>query len=271
MLVAPPLPLRRADESLDAFVVPVVLATVVENAVIDGVVPAEFGGEQTMLVAAHPDADESRRSPLSRLRVLQVVGRRVLPSLIEATIIPAVLFYTFFTFLSPVAAMLAVLTRSYGAVVRRLVGGHGIPGILQLAALGLTVRTVIGIASGTFLYFLQPIAATLALALLFLGSRMIGKPIIARMACDFCPIEDGITARPAVTRLFSGLTLLWAGVHLLTVGTTFAMLMSMPTGVFLPVKTFVSLGITISAVVWTITWAMRTAKAENLVFARVDV
>ena len=153
-------------------------------------------------------------SSLSKLRVLEAVGRRSLPSLIEATVVPAVVFYVFFTTLGPTAAMLAVLVWGYGAVLRRLIGGHGVPGILQLAVIGLTVRTIVGILSGTFMYFLQPVATTLALALVFFGSLMFGRPMIARMASDFCPLAPEIASRPGVVRLFSGLTLLWAGVHL---------------------------------------------------------
>jgi hypothetical protein len=89
------------------------------------------------------------------------------------------------------------------------------------------------------------------------------------MASDFCPLEPGIASRPGVVKLFSGLTMLWAGVHLLSAGTTFAMLVSMPTATFVLLKTVVSLSITAAAVALTVGWAMRTAKAENLIFARV--
>jgi uncharacterized membrane protein len=225
--------------------------------------------DRPMLVAA-PAGDRHAASSVSRLRVLEVVGRRSLPSLIEATIIPAILLYVFLVTLGPTPAMLAVLFWSYGAVIRRLVGGHGIPGILQLAVIGLTVRTVVGIASGTFMYFLQPVATTLALAIVFAGSLTFGRPMIARMASDFCPLSPDIACRPGVVRLFSGLTLLWAGVHLLSAATTFTLLVSLPTTTFVAVKTFVSLAITISAIVLTVSWSIRTARAEDLVFARVS-
>ncbi len=224
--------------------------------------------ERPMLVAA-PFGDRHASSKVSKLRVLEIVGRRSLPSLIEATVIPAILFYVFFTNIGPTAAMLAVLSWSYGAVLRRLVGGHGVPGILQLAVIGLTVRTIVGIASGTFMYFLQPIATTLALALVFLGSLMFGRPMIARMASDFCPLTPEVAGRPAVVRLFSGLTLLWAGVHVLSAATTFTLLVSLPTTTFVAVRSLVSLAITISAIVLTVSWSIRTARAEDLVFARV--
>lgn len=224
-----------------------------------------------MLVAATPDDHLAGRASIEKLRVLKLIGRRSLPSLIEATLIPSILFYIFLIAFGPPVAMCAALAWSYGSVLRRLVSGQRIPGVLQLATMGLTVRTIIGLACGTFAYFLQPIATTLAFSLIFLGSLRFGPPIIARVACDFCPLDAEIGRRPAVTRLFSGLTLLWAGVHLLSAGATFAMLVSLPTTTFVPMKSVVSFTMTIIAVVVTVSWALRTAKSEDLVFAAIPV
>jgi intracellular septation protein A len=220
-----------------------------------------------MLVAA--TSTDEPGGLLSKPRVLAVLGRRSLPSLLEATVIPAIIFYVFLVNIGPGAAMLAVLTWSYGAVARRLVSGQKIPGILMLAVLGLTVRTIFGIMSGTFIYFLQPVVTTLALAAVFLGSMMFGQPIIGRLAGDFCPLSPEIANRPAILRLFSGLTLLWAGVHLLTAATTFALLVSLPTETFVALKGVACLAITIGAIVLTVSLSIRTARAENLVMARV--
>jgi hypothetical protein len=227
--------------------------------------------EQAMLVAGVANDPAAKRPPLSKLHVLKMVGRRSLPSLIEATIIPSVLFYVFLVTVGPAEAMLAALVWAYGSVLRRFVSGQRIPGVLQLAVVGLTIRTVVGLMSGTFMYFLQPVATTVALSLVFFGSLWWGQPMIARMASDFCPLDSDITARPGVVRLFSGLTLMWAGVHLLSAGTTFTMLMTLPTTTFVALKSVVSLAITISAIVMTVTWAIRTAHSENLVFAPVPV
>ena len=64
----------------------------------------------------------------------------------------------------------------------------------------------------------------MALGIVVLGSVLIGRPLISRLAHDFCPIDPEVLLRPAVVQLFVGLTLLWAGVHLLTAATTFGML-----------------------------------------------
>ena len=220
-----------------------------------------------MLVAATPnDAPESH---ISKARVLGELARRSLPSLLEATVVPAILFYVCVVHFGSGVAMLVVLSWSYGAVARRKLSGSRVPTILWLAVLGLTVRTVLGIMTGTFVYFLQPIFTTLALAVVFLGSLCFGKPIIGRLASDFCPLAPDIANRPAIVRLFTGLTVLWAGVHLLTAATTFGLLMSLPTSTFVLLKTITSLAITIGAIALTVSWSIRTAQSEGLAMARV--
>ena len=222
--------------------------------------------DRVMLVAA-PNGDAGARASLSKVRVLKMIGRRSLPALLEATVIPSVLFYVALVAFGPVQAMCAALAWAYGSVLRRLVSRRRVPGVLQLAVAGLTIRTIVGLLSGTFMYFLQPIATTVALSLVFLVSMRFGIPMIARMASDFCPLDEEISARPGVIGLFSGLTLMWAGVHLLSAGTTFAMLVSLPTPTFVALRSIVSLTITVIAVMLTVAWAIRTARSENLVFA----
>ena len=141
-----------------------------------------------------------------KLHVLAVIGRRSLPSVIEATLIPAGIFYLCLVHFGPGTAMIASLSWSYGAVVRHLLVDGRVPAILGLAVLGLSVRTLFGITSGTFIYFLQPIVTTLALAAAFIASLCIGRPIIARLAHDFCPLSPEIASRSSVVRLFSRLT-----------------------------------------------------------------
>jgi hypothetical protein len=222
-----------------------------------------------MLVAgARAEQTHGGGSTLSKRPVLLAVARRGFPNLVEATIIPAILFLVIVTTLGAGPAMVAVLVWGYGAVLRRVLRGDSIPTILLLATLGLTVKSVVGLMSGsTFAYFLQPIATTIALAGVFLGSVVIGRPVIARLAHDFCPIAPEVASRPGVVQLFVGLTVLWSGVHLLTAAATLGMLLSMSVPMFVALKTITCLGITIAAIVITVVWSLRTARHEHLVFA----
>jgi hypothetical protein len=224
----------------------------------------------SMLVAATARDQHTGPSALTKPRVLAMLARRSLPSVLEATMVPAIIFYVALVTIGPGVAMVAVLAWSYGAVVRRRAMGQNIPTLLLLSVLGLTLRTIFGIVDGTFVYFLQPIFTTVVLAGVFLGSLLTTRPIIGRLAHDFCPLSPDIAQRPAILRLFMQLTVLWAGVHLLTAATTFGLLVSLPTSTFVALKTLVSLSITVGAIVFTVSASIRIARAENLVFASIS-
>ena len=101
----------------------------------------------------------------SKVSVVKAVGRRMVPYLIEATLIPTALFYVFFITFELKWAIVAALGWTYAAVGRRIVTGRPIPGLLVLATLGISVRTVIYLLSGNdFVYFFQPIMRTVATA-----------------------------------------------------------------------------------------------------------
>jgi hypothetical protein len=220
------------------------------------------------LIARSNNERRTEAVRVSHRPVLLAVARRSLPQLAEATVIPAVLFYCVLVAIGPGAAMVAALGWAYLAVMRRIARGDRPPAVLLLATCGLSARTFVGLLSGsTFAYFIQPVASTVILAGVFLGSVAIGRPVVARLADDFCPLAPEVACRPAVARLFIGLTLLWAVVHLLTAIVTFTMLISMPVAPFVAVKTTACLAITVIAVVVTVCWSVRTARGEDLVFA----
>ena len=71
------------------------------------------------------------------------------------------------------------------------------PGLLILATLGITVRTIVYLLSNNdFVYFVQPILRTTLTGLVFAGSVAVGRPLIARFAGDFCPLSPDVSVRP---------------------------------------------------------------------------
>jgi hypothetical protein len=208
------------------------------------------------------------KSGLPRRRVLTAVARRGLPGIVEASLVPSVIFAITTGAFGATVAMLAVMTWGYATILRRVLTGRAIPSLLLLAMFGLTVKTLLGVVSGsTFLYFLQPVATTLAIGAAFFGSALVGRPVIARIAHDFCPISAEVACRPSVMRLFTGLTLLWATVQFVNAGATVGMLFSLPTALFVLLKPATSLFVSATGVVITVWWALRTARREELVFA----
>jgi Protein of unknown function (DUF3159) len=201
----------------------------------------------------------------SKVSVVKAVGRRMVPYLIEATLIPTTLFYVFLITFELKWAIVAALGWTYAAIGRRIVTGRPISGLLVLATLGISVRTVIYLLSGSsFVYFVQPIMRTVATAAVFALSVCIGRPLIARFAADFCPLSPDVQSRPAVVQLFRRLTYLWAGVNALAAATTLTLLLTVPVAVFVGTATVSAWVLTCSGVVLTVSDSVRTARSEGL-------
>ena len=204
----------------------------------------------------------------SKLSVVGAVTRRLVPYLIEATLIPTVLFYTALVTFNLRWAFVAALCWSYSAVLRRIVRRQPVPALLLLACLGITVRTIVYLCSGNaFVYFMQPILRTLATSMVLFLSVVVGRPLIARFASDFCPLAPEVQCRPAVVRLFQRLTYLWAGINLAAALVSLTLLLTVPTAVFVGTATVAAWIITCTGVVLTVSDAVRTARSEGLATA----
>ncbi|MCU1376174.1 MAG: putative rane protein [Actinomycetia bacterium] len=204
----------------------------------------------------------------SRRSVLATVVRRSGPHFIEASVVPAVIFYSCLVAAGLTAAYLAALAYAYGAVVLRRARGRAVPPLLLLAVIGLSIRTVVAtISDSSFVYFLQPVLTTVAMGGVFLGSVLIGRPLIASLAHEFWPITAEDAACPGVSRLFRNLTLLWAGVNLATAAATMTLLLVLPVAPFVVAKQLSGWIITGSAIYITVSSSLRMARREGLAAA----
>ena len=140
---------------------------------------------------------------------LRTLARHAVPHVIEGTVVPLALFLLTLHFVGVWGAVLIGMGWTYIAVGRRLVTGQRVPGILLLAAVTITARTAVAIASGSVVvYFLQPTLGTALVACAFLLSVPLGKPLAERLERDFCPIPSGVLAQAPVRRFFMQMTLL---------------------------------------------------------------
>ena len=132
-------------------------------------------------------------------------------SILMANVIPSVLFWACMMVGSVWLALIAALAWCYGAMAWRLSTKRRASGLLLLTVVGLTAKTAFALASGsTFVYFLQPAITDGIIAALFLSSLTTARPVVARLAGDFFPMDADIAERPRIQRLFWNLTLFWA-------------------------------------------------------------
>ena len=223
-----------------------------------------------MLVSAPAGGFDANHSKVCRVAVLRSVGRRLVPRVVEATLVPTGLFYVFLVTVGSTAAIIAALVWAFGAISYRRITQKPVSGLLVLSAVGLGVRSIFVMLSGsTFVYFAGPIGTTLALAAVFMFSVVVGKPLVARLAGDFCPMAPDVAERPQVVRLLSALTVLWACVHLVSAAVTLSMLLSVQVATYVMLKTAASFVLTGAAIVFTVLWSVRIANRENLMFAAI--
>ena len=95
--------------------------------------------------------------------------------------------------------MAAALAWSYAAIAWRALTGRRTSGLLILTAVVLTGRTAIALAAdSTYLYFLQPIISDTVVGAAFLLSLASARPMVARLAGDFYPMDHELHLRPRV-------------------------------------------------------------------------
>ncbi|HXW82345.1 MAG TPA: VC0807 family protein [Acidimicrobiales bacterium] len=205
---------------------------------------------------------EHHHFELPRLREL---FRRAIPQIVEATLIPLGLFYAALSAFGPKGAICTALAWNYAALLRRIWRRERLPGVLLIATLGLTARSVLALVSkgSLFVYFLQPSLATALLGGAFLLSVPLGRPLAEKLAHDFVPMPASFVKRPKVRQLFVRISLLWALVSLANAAGTVAMLVNFPIATYLAAKTGFSSALTIGGIVLSSWWFRRSLRRHN--------
>jgi hypothetical protein len=202
---------------------------------------------------------------LTAAPVVFAVMRRLGPQLIEATLVPTLLCYAGVLTVGLTWGVVAAALWTALAIGLRVANGRRVTGLLVVASAGLLVRIGIYLLSGSaFVYFLQPIARTVVMAALFAASALIGRPLVARFAGDFCSFDDEVGRRPAIHALFRRLTYLWAGGQVAIASVNLTLLLTVPVTVFIGTAAgaaWVIIGICLVA---TVTDAVRTTKRDGL-------
>ncbi|MGH3412201.1 MAG: hypothetical protein ACRDPH_03875 [Marmoricola sp.] len=130
--------------------------------------------------------------------------------LAETVLVPTALLYFGMKYYGSVVGLASVLVWCALVVGTRWTLGHRVPSTLLLAVGSLVGRTAIALAlSSVYVYLLQPVAASVLMAVLFIGSAAIGRPVTARLAQDFVKLPAQLLADVRVRRMFTEVALLW--------------------------------------------------------------
>jgi hypothetical protein len=194
------------------------------------------------------------------------VVARVAVSLATAVFAPAALLWVMLVTFNVATAVLVALAWMVGAMGWRWATNRRVSGLLLLTLGIMTVRTAFTLVTGnTFIYFVQPVFADFAVAVIFLGSLLSARPVIARLAPDFYPMSAAVAARPEMRALFRRLTLMWGLVILVKGSITLWLLESLGTVNFVLIKGGAIITLTLTAAIVTIAWSVIVGRQEGLV------
>jgi hypothetical protein len=119
-------------------------------------------------------------------------------------------------------------------------------------------RTVIAYATGSaFLYFVQPTASTFLVAMVFLVTAVARRPIIERLALEFCPLDPALFARPHLRRFFLRLSLLWCIVLVTQAGFVMWLLLETSVRAFVVERSVASAALTLGGIALSVSWFVR--------------
>jgi hypothetical protein len=174
---------------------------------------------------------------------------RAVPIVAEGLVAPVGIFYLVLVTAGLRPALIAALSWSYLALVRRLIRGERVSMLLMLGTLLLTVRTAVSFVTGSsFLYFAQPLLGTVIIALVLVTSAIVRRPFTQRFAHDFCPLDPALMLLPRVQQFFIRISLMWAAVLLVNSGLVAWLLISSSLHAFVLERTGITWGLTAGAI-----------------------
>jgi hypothetical protein len=140
---------------------------------------------------------------------------------VETVLVPTGLFYVLLHTAGLVAALAGVIGWSIFVVGGRWILGHRLPGTLLVCAGVLCGRACVALLlTSAVVYLMQPVVGSVLMALLFLGSAAVGRPVTVRLARDFIELPAQLFQRHGVRRMFAQVAVVWGGSRLLDAGMT---------------------------------------------------
>jgi hypothetical protein len=192
---------------------------------------------------------------------LRTMARHALPRLIEGAVIPTLLFLGLLHLGGQWAAIGGAFCWSAIVIGTRVALRRRVPTIVLIGLGALALRTTLAFAAqSSFVYFLQPTVGTATVGLCFLLSAMAGRPLVLRLARDFCPLPDDVMTHGHLRRFFLGISVLWGVVQLLNASLTLWLLLSQSLGTFVVLRTTMTHTLTITAVTISVLWFRRVTR-----------
>ena len=177
------------------------------------------------------------------------IVKQVTSTLVIVSVLPMAVFYTTMSLFGLRTAALATVGLYYAGLLVKLARGKPVLAAALLTAGLLSLRTIIMLFTGSALvYFLQPVAGTVAVATMIALTALAGRPILDRLAHEFCPFPKDLSAHLRQARFFSRISAVWSVTYLVNACGTVWLLTNASLGGFILLKSTLSPAITAAAV-----------------------
>ena len=117
------------------------------------------------------------------------------------------------------------------------------------------------ITGSAFVFFLQPVAGTVFTATLIAATALAGRPILDRIAHDFCAFPPEMSAQLRDNKFFFRISVLWSVVYFLNAAGTVWLLTSASLNHFMVLKSATAPAIIAAAVVGS--WAVFGGQSDT--------
>ena len=188
------------------------------------------------------------------------------PIVFEAIVAPIAIFYLALVATGFRGALIAALCWSGCALVRRVVRRDRISTVLVLGVGLLALRTFVSfVTKNPSLYFVPPMAWSVIVSFVLIGSAIARRPFTQRFAHDFCPFDPELLARPRVQQFLVRVSLLWAGVMLANTGIVLWLFLSSSLKSFVLERTAITWSFTIGAIACSIFGFTSTMRRDGII------
>jgi drug/metabolite transporter (DMT)-like permease len=180
------------------------------------------------------------------------------PRLVEGVLCPTALFLLLMNTIGLGAAILGGFGWSVSVIVVRRLLGRRVPTLVFVGLSVLFLRTLLALATGSsFLYFIQPTVGAGVIGIVILASALAGRPVVLRIARDFCPLPVDSMRDPHLRRFFLGISFLWGAQQLLNSGITLWLLVSQSVSTYVVTRAAMSWSLSALAIGVTVVWFLR--------------
>ena len=184
---------------------------------------------------------------------------------------PLVLFLVINTTAGLVWAMAVTTVWSGGVALLRRRAGKAAGPLVWLSLGFVVLRGVAGIWSGSdAVYFGPGIANNFIIAVVFVGSVLLRRPVVGAIAPIFYAFPDALRHHAAYRRVFSRITLAWAALQVGTGVLQIVLLATTTTNTYLLVRSLVSWPLTAALFVWSLRYPRIAFSREPDLAERIE-